>query len=98
MEGLFMRDVKEVNIEKEIHKNLGMRSTAEIFFNNLDSNFSKIIIDFKDVEFVSRSFAQEYVYQKKQRNSEIIEKNMSEFVKNMLDIVTKDYENYLENL
>ncbi len=86
-----MLDVAEVKIEKEIHKKLGMRSSAETFFNNLDSNASKIIIDFDNVEFMSRSFAQEYVYQKNIRKTKIVEKNMSGFVENMLNIVDKNH-------
>jgi len=93
-----MVDITEIRIEKEIHKNLSMRSSAETFFNDLDSNVAKIIIDFDNVEFMSRSFAQEYVYQKNQQKIEIIEKNMSDFVKKMLDIVNKNYNDAINSL
>ncbi len=93
-----MAEVPEVKIEREIHKKLGMRASAETFFNNLDNDAIKIIIDFDNVEFMSRSFAQEYVYQKHQRKTEFIEKNMSDFVKKMLDIVNKNYADSISSL
>ncbi|KZX15765.1 hypothetical protein MBCUT_12680 [Methanobrevibacter cuticularis] len=90
--------VKEIKIEKEIYKKLGMRESAESFFKNLDNDVPTIIIDFDNVEFMSRSFAQEYIYQKTQRKNKIEETNMSKFVKSMYDVVCNDYKKHLTNL
>ncbi|MDR2967937.1 MAG: DUF4325 domain-containing protein [Methanobacteriaceae archaeon] len=81
----------EVKIEQEIHRKLGMRSTAEDFFNSLNINVDEIVIDFDNVDFMSRSFAQEYVYQKRKADVKIIEKNTKGIVKDMLNTVENDY-------
>jgi len=87
--------VKEVKLEKEFYKKLGMRSSAEDLFEKFQDNASKMVIDFDKIEFMSRSFAQEYVYQKHKTDIEVEEKNMSGFVKEMYDIVCEDYKNHL---
>ncbi|WP_157078613.1 hypothetical protein [Methanobrevibacter filiformis] len=46
------------------------------------------MIDFDNVEFISRAFAQEHIYQKHKVCINLIEKNM---VENMLNIVEEDY-------
>jgi len=81
----------EVKIEQKIHRKLGMRSTAEDFFNNLNTKVDEIVIDFDNVDFISRSFAQEYVYQKRKVDVKIIEKNTKGIVKDMLNTVENDY-------
>ena len=83
--------VEVIKIEKEIYKKLSMRSSARKFFNDLDKSFPEIVIDFDNVEFISRSFAQEYVYQKHNMDINLTEKNMTNFVENMINIVEKDY-------
>ena len=40
---------------------------------------------------MSRSFAQEYVFQKHNSNIEIKEENMNDFVKELLEVVEEDY-------
>lgn len=81
----------EVKIEQMINKKLSRRLSAKSFFENLDTNFSKIIIDFTDVEFISRTFAQEYIYQKNNIDIEIIEINVIQNVENMINVVKEDY-------
>lgn len=83
-------DVVEINLEKTFAKKLGMRTTAMKLFNDLE-NETDAILDFKDIEFMSRSFAQEYVYQKHNSKVNIIESNMSDFVKGLLEVVEEDY-------
>jgi 23S rRNA pseudoU1915 N3-methylase RlmH len=89
--------VKEVKLEQEFYKKLGMRSSAEEIFEKINNSDSKIIMDFDNIEFMSRSFAQEYVYQKRISDVEIEEKNMSGIVKEMYNIVCEDYEKHLSN-
>lgn len=49
-------------------------------------------MNFKNIEFMSRSFAQEYVFQKHNCNTKITEVNMSESIKQLLYIVSEDFE------
>ena len=81
----------EINLEKTFAKKLGLGTTAMKLFQDLEGE-TEVILDFKDIEFMSRSFAQEYVYQKHNSKVHIIESNMSDFVKGLLDVVQKDYE------
>lgn len=71
---------------KEISEHLRFRDTAKELFDSLVS--TKIIFDFKDIKTVSRSFAHEFVYQKKQRNMLTKCIGMSADVKRVFDIVT----------
>lgn len=83
--------VIKINLEESFAKKLGLRTTAIKLFQDLE-NESEVILDFRDIEFMSRTFAQEYVYQKHNSQSHIIESNMSDFVKEVVNVVQKDYE------
>jgi hypothetical protein len=89
--------VKEVKLEKEFYKKLGMRSSAEELFEKIEPSSSKFIVDFDNIEFMSRSFAQEYIYQKFISQVEVEEINMSGIVKEMYNIVCEDYKNHLSD-
>ncbi|WP_461461310.1 STAS-like domain-containing protein [Methanobrevibacter sp.] len=80
----------EIDLEKTFAKKLGLRTTAMKLFNDLE-NEEEAIFDFKNIEFISRSFAQEYVYQKHNSKIHITESNMSDFIKNLLEVVEEDY-------
>ena len=88
--------VREVKLEREVYKKLGMRSSAEELFSKFSDDDSNIIMDFDNVEFMSRSFAQEYVYQKHKTKANIEERNMSGSVKDMYNIVSKDFNDHLQ--
>lgn len=80
-----------IDLEKRYNSNLWRRYAAESIFDNLENNKSEIVVDFKNIEFIGKSFAQEYVYQKDQLNNEVIEINKSDFVENMLNIVYNSF-------
>ena len=81
---------KEIKLEQKFARKLGMRTTAIKLFNDLKDE-TEVKLDFKDIEFMSRSFAQEYVYQKDHSNIKIIQLNMSKFLKELLNVVHEDY-------
>lgn len=81
-----------IKIEETINANLGMNSSARNLFKELNNSpTKKITIDFKDVIFMSRSFTQEYLYQKYKSQKEIIEVNVPEDVKPMFKVVENDF-------
>lgn len=84
------KKMKEVNLRDTFAKKLGMRTTAKKLFDDIQSE-KKVVLNFQDVEFMSRSFAQEYIFQKYNSDIEIIEKNMNDSVKGLLDVVEEDY-------
>lgn len=81
----------EIILEEAYSKKLGMGSTAKKIFQEIN-NKPEAILNFKNIEFMSRSFAQEYVFQKHNCNTKITEVNMSESIKQLLYIVSEDFE------
>ncbi|WP_295601116.1 hypothetical protein [uncultured Methanobrevibacter sp.] len=77
----------EVNLKNEIGSDLGSRQKIEKLFKNINTNASKVIMNFEGVEFMGRSFAQEYLNQKHIANYEITEINLSEDIKKMFNII-----------
>lgn len=83
-----MTELKIVLAEK-IGKDLGQRSKIEELFKNINPNINRIIMDFADVEFMGRSFAQEYLNQKHSAPFEVIEENVPNDVEKMFDAILK---------
>ena len=81
---------KIINLEKNFAKKLGMRETAKKIFQDLEGE-SEATLNFEGIEFMSRSFAQEYVAQKYHSSININEDNMSDFVSGLLNVVEKDF-------
>ncbi len=73
----------EVYLEKEIGPDLGSRQKIEELFKNIDSNASKVIMNFEGIDFMGRSFAQEYLNRKHIATFEFIQKNKSEDIQKM---------------
>lgn len=82
---------KKINLEKAFAKKLGMGATAKRIFQDLDDELDVLILNFEDVEFMSKSFAQEYIYQKNNSYVSIKEENMSNFIRELLNVVEEDY-------
>ena len=67
-----------------------LRSWADELFNTLAEKKSQLFtLDFSDIDFVSRTFAHEYLKQKKAFNLPIKEKNMKENVEQMFRIAAQ---------
>lgn len=81
-----------VDLGQTFAKKIGMRSTAKKIFKDLQG-CDEATLDFKGVIFISRSFGQEYVHQKRVSDVEINEINKCDFVMDLLDVVEKEYEN-----
>ncbi len=76
-----------------INPNLGMNSSAKHLFDFINnSTFTIFTIDFHGVDFMGRSFAQEYLSQKKHTKKIVTEINEPENVWRMFDVVEKDFE------
>ena len=75
-----------INLYEKFNSNLTMRYAAETLFKDINEN-EKVIVDFYNITFMGKSFAQEYVYQKQQLPVEVVEINKSDFVKRMFNAV-----------
>lgn len=69
----------EINLVEKCSKKLGVGPTAKKLFHEINKETS-VILNFKNIEFMSRSFAQEYVFQKHNTNTDIEEINMNESI------------------
>ena len=78
----------EIMIGQKIDSNLGQRLSAKDFFKELNNTSENdIIINFENVEFISRSFAHEYIHQKDKTSKNIIEKNIPIELNGMFEVV-----------
>lgn len=82
-------DEMEINLKKEIGTDLGSRQKIESLFKNIPYNINLIIMNFEDIEFMSRTFAQEYLNQKHVASFEVMETNMPKSIKKMFKSILK---------
>lgn len=82
---------KEIILEEKCPKKLGMGPTAKKLFQEINKK-SDVILNFKNIEFMSRSFAQEYVFQKHSSKTKITEINMLDSIRKLITIVNEDFE------
>ncbi|MBE6490288.1 MAG: DUF4325 domain-containing protein [Methanobrevibacter sp.] len=80
-----------INLEERYPKKLGMGPTAKKLFQEINME-KEVVLNFKNIEFMSRSFAQEYVFQKYNTHTQITEINMDDSIKQLLEIVQDDFE------
>ena len=79
-----------VVVKKALSENLSLRDLAKDFFKELESMPTKeIVLDFKGIRSISRSFAHEYLVQKEKSQKVFNEINMPENVKRMISIVSQ---------
>ena len=81
----------EVKMIDEIDHRLGLKTSAKKLFNKLNKNAEEVILDFTGIEYMSRSFTQEYVFQKRNFKGHITEINMSDMVENMYNVVNDNF-------
>ena len=80
-----------INLEEKYAKKLGVGPTAKKLFEEIKKEPS-VVLDFENIEFMSRSFAQEYVFQKHNCETEIEEINIDDSIKQLLEVVEEDFE------
>jgi CRISPR/Cas system CSM-associated protein Csm4 (group 5 of RAMP superfamily) len=80
--------MKKILLKKAISSHLFLRQTAVNFFKKINKlKDSEIIIDFKGIQFMSRSFAHEYLQQTAKSKKNIKELNVPTDIKKMLNYV-----------
>lgn len=79
-----------IDISAEINKSLELNTNATNLIDKINKlEDEEFIIDFKDVHFISRTFAQAYYASKKRSCKKITEINLSADVKPMMEMVEK---------
>ena len=84
---------RTILLSQDFSSNIFTRNTISAFFEEVNKmKEAEIILDFKGVEFISRSCADEYLKQKEKSDKAIIEKNMSNEVCSMFNAVKNQYD------
>ena len=83
----------EIRLTEKYRNKLGIGPTAKKIFDEVNM-YEEAILDFENIEFMSRSFAQEYVFQKNNSNSKITEINMDGSIVQLLELVNSEYEKF----
>ena len=84
-----VRAAVELSVRKEVGSHLMFRSSVTPFFRKIASlQAAKVLLDFSNVEFMSRSFADEYLAAKALSKSRIEERNLPIEVRRMLKTVS----------
>lgn len=81
-----------IKLNELFNSNLTMRYTAETLFESINKSNPKVIVDFNNIKFMGKSFAQEYIYQKQQLPIEVIEINKCDFVERMFNAVKLSFD------
>ena len=85
-----VRDSKKIQLVKVISKNLLFRGSADELFNQINKfEISEIIIDFRQIQSITRSFAQQYLKNKEQSKKKIIDVNITPTIKKMFELIGK---------
>ena len=80
-----------ISLKYEISKNLALRSSAQRLFVKINNESTQDVeVDFSDIMTISRSFASEYIANKKNTSKTIHEINLPLNVKKMFDIVNRN--------
>lgn len=80
--------MKKIKIKNETGNVLVTRESIQLLFKNINKLKDKeIIFDFKDVNFMSRSGADEYLKQKNRCNKNIVDLNQPKRIRSMIQIV-----------
>jgi hypothetical protein len=84
-----MKSDNIILVSDRIASDLVTRNAADELMDFVKANRSKtVILDFRNVEFASRSFTHEYLIIKKRLGKKLIERNMSSAVNKMFKAVS----------
>lgn len=79
-----------IKIKDEINTALDFNQSASELFDKINQSIEKdFTIDFEDVFYISRSFAQAYYASKKRSPKKVTEINLSDDVKPMMEMIEK---------
>lgn len=80
----------ELKLIEKYPKKLGTAPTAKKIFDEINDE-NEVILNFENIEFMSRTFAQEYIFQRHNSKTKITEINMNESIKQLLEVVQDDF-------
>jgi len=86
---------KKIHLTKFISKNLLLRDSANELFNYINEiKTPKIIVNFNNIQSITRAFTHQYLLNKKSSNKNIIDVNISPHVKKMFELIERSDKNF----
>ncbi|MBD3248535.1 hypothetical protein GF336_00635 [Candidatus Woesearchaeota archaeon] len=83
--------MKKIKLIDKFEENIATRESVVDFFRWINKLVSKdIMVDFNEIEFISRSAAHEYLRQSKKSKKNISNVNMGSEVENMFEYVKSE--------
>ena len=83
---------KKISLSEYFGKNIFIRNSLSSFFDQINkASNQEIVLNFKNIDFISRSCADEYLKQKAKTGKKITEIDVSTEISSMLEIVEKQY-------
>ncbi len=82
--------MRNYKIKEKFSKNIALRDNARELFNFLIANNNFKTIDFENIEFVSRSFANEFAKLEKQNNIYFKKINMNNSISSMFECALEE--------
>lgn len=80
----------QIKIREKIASNLYLREAANRLFDSIEKRkSSEIVFDFEGIQFMSRSFAHQYLTRKAKTKKKIVEIHFSPNLQRMLDIIAE---------
>lgn len=84
---------KRISLFEVFGNNIVTRNSMSSFFEDLNSlKNTKIVLDFENINFISRSCVDEYLKQRRASKKKIVEVNMSKNVCEMFKLVNRQYQ------
>ncbi|MFQ5406359.1 MAG: hypothetical protein ACE5DI_04345 [Candidatus Micrarchaeia archaeon] len=78
----------KISVAKNVSPDLALRASANRFFDYLESlPENQLVVDFQQVQTISRSFAHQYLLRKKKSPKRVSETNVPESVEKMFEVV-----------
>ena len=89
------QNYETVRVAEALAPNLMLRGIANRFFDQLEnSKKQEIIVDFRNVRSISRSFAHQYILRKQRSSKEICEVNVGNEIDRMFKIVERQIDSH----
>ncbi len=88
------KDSKTIYLANHFSRNLAFRNTVRNLFHLInESDLDEVILNFQDVEIISRSFAHEILVSLRETEKKVLIENLPPNVQRMFDLV-KSHKSY----
>jgi hypothetical protein len=91
-----MRPSTVINVKSKVGSNPNYRNSADLLFASVPSSVEELVLDFSDVEFISRGFADEFhkarLRFQAERKVPVVLEQVNDAIQQMLSAVSRTQE------